>query len=120
MANVAEIPSAIPSRNVQATTERDGKVGEVSTNTNTLFVCLDRCSSRPSLRVIKPQMIVDKITNRLDAGPAQGAIREQLPGRLHQEIGLAVAAGKQVNERLFRQFPNRMLASVEYDSFGRS
>ncbi len=118
-ADIAEIPSAIARGDIHAATESDRQVGEISTDTLALAIRLP-CGSRFSrVLVAELDVLMDEITDGLDAAPAGGRLVEQRPGRLRKAVGLAIATPQQVHQSLFGQVVDRVLLCPLFDLVGR-
>src|SRR5271165_2923407 len=94
-ADVAEITGAIARRNVHAATERDGKVRVVATHTLAFIEYVPGRHGRARMLVAKRDVAVDEIADRLDARPTRWRRFEELPRRIGQAIGLAVATAEE-------------------------
>ena len=94
-------------------------MGEISTDPLALAIRLQCGSRSPRVLVAELDVLVDEITDGLDATPAGGRLVEQRPGRLRKAVGLAVATPQQVHQSLFGQVLDRVLLRPLFDSVGR-
>jgi hypothetical protein len=73
--------------------------------------------------------MMDEIANGLDPAPSPARALEELPRHFRKSVGLAIAAAKQVDQRVRRQVFDRMLtggskhrvglSAVAHDAIGR-
>jgi len=75
-ANVAEMAIDVASRNVEAAAKRDREMGEVSTHSDTFIEGFKRRSGRSRLQIVKLDVPMHEIANRLHAPPAGGDFTE--------------------------------------------
>jgi hypothetical protein len=61
---------------------------------------------------------MDEVADRLDAAPSRRRPAEEIPCRLGQPIGLAVAASQQKQQRFLRQVGHRKLSGLGHDDVG--
>ena len=94
-------------------------MGEISTDPLALAIRLQCGSRKPRVLVAELDVLVDEITDGLDATPAGGRLVEQRPSRLRKAVGLAVATPQQVHQSLFGQVLDRVLLRPLFDSVGR-
>src|SRR5450432_173658 len=108
-ADVAQVTGGVAGRNVHASAQRDGEVGEVPADAHALLVGLESRAGRAREGISEGQMPVDVVHDGLNATPAPGRAAEGGPGELREAIGLAVAAARQEADRLLRQLGHRDL-----------
>ena len=97
-ANVAEMAIDVASRNVEAAAKRDREMGEVSTHSDTFIEGFKRRSGRSRLQIVKLDVPMHEIANRLHAPPAGGDLAEHIPCRLAELVGLAISASHQIKQ----------------------
>src|SRR5512135_277957 len=74
--NITQIAGAIARGNIQASAEGDGEVGEVAADAGSFRVRLPGRQVRPRLRIVKVEVLVNKIADGLDPSPARRAVAE--------------------------------------------
>src|ERR1700688_775106 len=119
-ANLAEIAGAISRRNVHAAAERDGKVRIVAADALALVEHFPRRHGRARMLVAECDMVVNEIADRLDPRPAGRRLLEQPPRNVGEPVGLAVAATKQIDQGVRRQFLNGVLRGLRNDDIGQA
>ena len=97
-ANVAEMAVDVTSRNVEASAKRHGEMGEIAADFDPLVEGFKRGSGRSRLHIVKLDMPMHKIANRLHATPAGGGLPEHVPRRLAQLVGLAISTSHQIKQ----------------------
>src|SRR6185369_9079211 len=101
--------------NIHATTKGDSEVGIVAADPASSMENL-RCTARgASVLVVEDNMVVNVIADRLHSRISWRHAAEELPGRLGQQIGLAITAAQQEHQILFRQILNGVLPSGGHD-----
>jgi len=108
-ADVSEIAGAVTRRYVHAAAQRDGEVGKIAAHAASFGMGVPRCLARARVLVTEREAIVDIVANRLHQRPTLRNLPEKGPRRIRQAIGLAVAAGKQVEQSVHRQIVQCML-----------
>ena len=76
---------------------------------------VERLPSRPRgsrLLIVEHDSVVHIIADPLHSRPTRRHIPEQIPGRLGQQIRLAITAAQQEDESIFRQILNRVLLGI--------
>src|SRR5581483_6194488 len=99
-ADVTQVASAIPCRNVHAAAEGDRQMGVVAADTLALGVGLRCRFRRPGVLVAELDVIVDEVAYGLNTTPPHGRRREAAPRHLEQALGVAVATAEEKLHRL--------------------
>src|SRR5215207_7364465 len=107
--DVADVPCAVPGRDIQAAAERERQMGVVTADPALLGVSLSGCAGRARVLVAERDMVVDEVADRLHPHPAGRRRREQPPSLVRQAVGFAVPAAEQKQQRVYGQRLNRML-----------
>ena len=81
-ANVAQVAGAVTCRNVHAAAECDGEVREITADAGPLIESLPGRLRGARMLVVKLDMPMDKVADRLDASPSSRRIAEKIPRRL--------------------------------------
>ena len=108
-ADVAEIAGAIPGWDIHAAAERDRYMREIPTDTHSFVIRLVGGARSARLRIIEAKMVMGEVANGLHPRPAGRAMTEELPGEIHHQINLAIAARHEKSQGLIGQIVNFML-----------
>ena len=112
-ADVAQISSRIPCRDIEATTEGDREVRKIPANPGAVLKSLACRAIRPGLLIVELDVLMDEITNRLNPRPTFFDRSKAFPGKVTQlTIDFAIAAAEKELDRLVGQILNRMLWGV--------
>ena len=107
--NIAQVAGAISRRNIQATAEGDGKMCVVAANAGPFVESLRGAAGRAGVLVVEGDMVMNIIADGLHARVPWSRAAEELPSRLGQQIGLAIAAAQQEHEGFFGQILHGVL-----------
>ena len=118
-ADVAKVAGAIARRNIHAAAEGDGEVRKVAADALAFVEDFPGRHRRARMLVAEGDVAMDEIADRLNACPARRRVAEEVPGRLGQAVGLAVAAAQEKNQRLVRQILYRVLPAEGATASGR-
>ena len=91
-ADVAEIAGAIAHGNVHAPAERDGEMGEVAADADSLVHGIAGATGWACVWIPEPDFRVNEITNRLHPLRAPGYRSEPRPGEVGEVVAVAIAA----------------------------
>ncbi len=104
-------------------------MGEVAAHAPALVEHVERRLGGVRVLVTEGDVGVDKIADRLHPPPAARGIAKQRPGGFREQVGLAIPAAEQKQQRLGRQIGDRGLAgrgdegialtAVVHDRLGR-
>jgi histidinol-phosphate/aromatic aminotransferase/cobyric acid decarboxylase-like protein len=109
-ADVPQIAGDVACRDVETTTKRDGQVSKIATDSDSLPEGFQCGSVRSSLQIIEFQVLVNKVTDSLNPGPAQRRPAKCLPGEIQQlAIDRTVTARQKVDEFLHGDLVDFML-----------
>ena len=111
-ANIAQIACTIPRRNVHTATERNGEVGEVSTNTRPFLVRIPSRTVRSSVRIAEVNSVTRVLKNSLHPRPTFPISPEQGPCQAVQLLGFAIPASEEKNQYVIGQLADGMLAFI--------
>ena len=84
-------------------------MGQVAADTPALLQHIHRRGQRVARAVLKLDVVVDPVADRLHPRSARLRLAEQLPGHPHEAVGQAVAAGQGEVEQLARHLVDRKL-----------
>ncbi len=99
-AELAQIAGAVAGRDVHATAKRDRQMREIAADTVPPGQRLRRRARRVGLHVVERDGCVHEVADRLHPRPARRRALEQAPRLVRQDIRVAVAAAKKIDQRL--------------------
>src|ERR1700731_77265 len=117
-ADIAEIPGAVPCRDVHASAQGDREVGEIPAHAGPLHINIPRGFCRARMLVAEADVVVDEIADRLDPLPARRHTAEQRPRGLRKQIRLAIPATQKKDQVVVRQGFDRVLLGIPGDDVG--
>ena len=118
--NVSQITGTITGRDVHAAAQGDGKVGEVPADTDPFLVAFGRRAIASGVAISKLDSLVNIVANGLNALPPTPDAAEQLPSEIVQLFGVAITAGKQVDQGFTRKRVDVVLLRPGNVVIGRS
>ena len=101
--DIAQIAGAVARRNIHAAAEGDGEMRVVAADAGPFVESLRGAAGGAGVLVVEGNMVMNVIADCLHARVAWSRAAEELPGRLRQQIGLAIAAAQQEHEGFFGQ-----------------
>src|SRR5690242_20083704 len=90
--DVTKIAGAISRRNVHASAKRQGQMCEITAHPPSLLERLPGGSGRTSVCVVKYDVVVNEVADRLHARPSRRRATKQLPRDLGQSDSIAISA----------------------------
>ena len=96
--DISQITGAITGRDVHAAAQGDGKVGEVAAHTDPFLVAFGRRAIASGVVLSKLDSLVSIVANGLNTLPSTLDVAEQRPSEIVQLFGVAITAGKQVDQ----------------------
>ena len=114
-ADIGDIAVHIAGRNVHAAGKCNRQMGKVAANPGTLLPTLKGGAGGPGIHIVKGDVVVHIVANRLHPRPTARSIAEHVPGNLAQPVGVAIPAGQQVQDGVIGQFGQRRLGQPRKD-----
>src|SRR5664279_4006190 len=115
LADVTEVAGAVASRNIHAPAEGNGEMGIVAADTDLLVQSLHCRARLGGVLIPEADMAMNIVADRLNAAPSGGRLPEEIPRRLGQTVGFAIATAQQKLQRLRRQIRHEKLSRLRND-----
>ena len=96
--DVAEVPVAVPRRDVHGSAEGYGETGEVPADADALVERLQRRAGRAGALIVEHEVLMDVVADGLHPTPSRWSLPEEVPRCLRQPVGLAVPAAQQIDQ----------------------
>src|SRR5579859_1585153 len=110
--DVTEIAGAVARRDVHATAQRDGKMGEVAAHSDPLAKCTRSRAVIASGAVVEPDLVVHEVADGLNPAPSGRGRCKRPPRKIRQGLRVAVPAAKKIDERVIGKLLDRRLRNA--------